>query len=85
MLATRPKTMSVSFQPAILNQIDSICAERGCTRSWFINKAVEQFMIECQEDKHDYETAVAALEEFEKGDKKTYSLEEVRKNLFRDS
>jgi len=34
-------------------------------------------MLEYLEDRDDYETAVAALEEFEKGDRKTYTLEEV--------
>lgn len=75
------KVMSLSFKPEIYQKIRDFCATRGCSRSWFVNKAVEQFMIDCQEDKDDYETAVAALAEFEKGDKKTYSLEEVRKEL----
>lgn len=75
------KSMSVSFKPSIFNKIESICAERGCTRSWFVNKAVEQYMIECQEDKDDYVTAVTAWEEFEKSGKKGYSLDEVKKEL----
>ena len=69
--------ISVSFDSTLVEQIDSICKERGCTRSWFVNKAVEEYMLEYVEDRDDYETAVAALEEFEKGDGKTYTLEEV--------
>ena len=32
--------ISVSFDSTLVEQIDSICKERGCTRSWFVNKAV---------------------------------------------
>ncbi|MGP1577681.1 MAG: type II toxin-antitoxin system RelB family antitoxin [Treponema sp.] len=81
MAARNTKSMSFSANPQLFNQVDAICAKRGCTRSWFLNKAVENFIAECLEDLEDYETAVAALEEFEKGDKKTYTLEEVRKEL----
>ncbi len=76
MLATKPKTMSVSFQPSVFNQINSICAERGCTRSWLVNKAVEQFLKESFEDKDDYEIAVTAWKEYEKNGK-SYSAQEV--------
>ena len=46
-----------------------------------MNKAAELFLNECLEDKADYETAVAAWNEFEKSGKKGYSLEEVSKEL----
>lgn len=71
------KTVSISFQPSVFNQMDSVCAQRGCTRSWIVNKAVKQFMNEYLEDKEDYETAVAAWEEFEKSGGKSYSADEV--------
>jgi predicted DNA-binding protein len=74
-------SMSFSAKPQLFNQVDSLCKVRGCTRSWFLNKAVENFILECVEDQEDYETAAAAWAEFEKGDKKTYSLDEVRKEL----
>lgn len=71
--------MSVSFQSDIFMRINSYCAERGCSRSWFINKAAETFLAECLEDKADYETAVEAWAEYEKSGFKSYSADEVFK------
>ena len=71
------KIMSLSFQPEIFNRITAYCAERGCSRSWFINKAAELYLNECLEDKADYEAAAAAWEEFEKSGEKGFSAEEV--------
>lgn len=75
------KIMSLSFQPEMFNRITAYCAERGCSKSWFMNKAAELFLNECLEDKADYETAAAAWAEFEKSGKTGYSLEEVSKEL----
>lgn len=72
------KSMSVSFKPDLFSRINSYCAERGCSRSWFINKAAELYLNECLEDKADYETAAAAWAEFEKNGGKTYTSEELR-------
>lgn len=58
------KIMSLSFQPEMFNRITAYCAERGCSKSWFMNKAAELFLNECLEDKADYEAAVAAWTEF---------------------
>ena len=71
------KVMSLSFQPEMFNKITAYCSERGCTKSWFMNKAAELFLNECLKDKADYEDAVAAWAEFEKSGKKGYSAEEV--------
>ncbi len=71
------KSISVSFKPDIFNKINSYCAQRGCTRSWFINKAAELYLAECLEDKADYDAAVSAWNEFEESDRKTYTSEEV--------
>lgn len=71
------KAMSLSFKPEIFNSISDYCSSRGCSRSWFMNKAAELFLNECLEDKADYEDAVAAWAEFEKSGKKGYSAEEV--------
>lgn len=75
------KSMSISLMPDMLSKINNYCAERGCSRSWFVNKAVELYLNECLEDKADYETAVAAWVEFEKSGKKGYTADEVRKEL----
>lgn len=75
------KIMSFSAKPQLFDQVDAICEQRGCTRSWFLNQAVENFILECLEDAADYETAVKAWKEFENGDRKTYTLDEVRAEL----
>ena len=74
---TKAKSMSVSFKPDMFQKINDFCNYRGCSRSWFMNKAAELFLNECLEDKADYEDAVAAWAEFEKSGKKGYSAEEV--------
>lgn len=38
-------------------------------------------MKECAEDKADYKAAVKALEKFEKGGKKTYTSDKLRKEF----
>lgn len=81
MALTKAKSMSISFKPTLFNQIDAICEKRGCSRSWFVNTAVENFMHEYLEDQEDYETAVAAWDEFEKSGGKTYSSAELREEF----
>lgn len=75
------KIMSLSFQPEMFNKITAYCSERGCTKSWFMNKAAELFLNECLEDKADYEAAVVAWTDFEKSGFKSYTLDEVSKEL----
>jgi len=77
----KSKVMSLSFQPDMFDRITSYCAERGCSKSWFMNKAAELYLNECLEDKADYETAAAAWDDFEKNGSKTYTSDEVRKEL----
>lgn len=74
---TKAKSMSVSFKPDMFQKINDFCNYRGCSRSWFMNKAAELFLNECLEDKADYESAAATWAEFEKSGKKGYSAEEV--------
>ena len=80
----KAKTLSFSATPDLINVLDTYCSKRGCSRSWFVTTAIKKYLTKCIEDiedKEDYETAIAALAEFEKGDKKTYSLDEVRMEL----
>ena len=42
--------MSLSFQPEMFNRITAYCAERGCSKSWFMSKAAELFLNECLEE-----------------------------------
>lgn len=81
MAVKNTKSMSFSAKPQLFKQVDAICAQRGCTRSWFLNKAVENFIEECLEDKADYEAGVAAWEEYEKGDRRTYTVEEIKEEF----
>lgn len=71
------KVMSLSFQPDMFNRITSYCKERGCSRSWFMNKAAEVFLSDCLEDKDDYDIAASAWADYEKSGKKSHSAEEV--------
>ncbi len=64
----------------MFSQINSYCKKRGCSRSWFMNKAAENY-LEYLEDKEDYEEAVAAWKKFEESGSKGYSAEEARKML----
>ncbi|MCH5288816.1 MAG: ribbon-helix-helix protein, CopG family [Treponema sp.] len=75
------KSIRFTAQPELCAQIDSYCKERGCSRNWFIEQAVSQYLLECMEDKEDYEIAAAALRKFESGDGKTYSSAELRKEF----
>lgn len=81
MAVKNARSMSFSAKPQLFEQVDAICAQRGCTRNWFLNQAVENYIAECLEDKADYEAAVAAWEEFENGDRKTYTSEELREEF----
>lgn len=80
---TRAKavSLSVSFQSETLGKIDAYCAERGCSRSWFMNRAAKLFLNECLEDKADYEAAAAAWSDYEKSGRKSYSSAELREEF----
>lgn len=71
------KSMSFTVRPELRSQIDSYCKERGCSRSWFLARAAENYLAECLEDKAGYDDAVAAWEEHEKSGGKSRSAEEV--------
>jgi hypothetical protein len=73
----KAKSMSVSFKPDMFQKINDFCDYRGCSRSWFMNKAAELFLNECLEDKADYEAAVAAWADYEKSGKKSFSSADV--------
>lgn len=81
MVSEKAKSMSISFKPDTLQRINDFCNYRGCSRSWFMNRAAELYLNECLEDKADYEAAVAAWAEFEKSGRKTFSSNDVRKKL----
>ena len=74
-------SVNVSIDTKLFEQIEVICAKLGRSQSWFFKNATKKFIAECLEDIADYEAGVAAWEEFEKGDRKTHSLEEVCKEV----
>lgn len=71
------KVISLSLPPDMFARITDYCAERGCSRSWFMNKAAELYLNECLEDKADYEAAVSAWNDFEKDGCKSASAASV--------
>ena len=76
------KSVSVSLNPELFSKLSVYCLERGCSRSWLINKAIERYMaeIEAYEEQEDYEEAVAAWEEHVKSGV-SYSSEAVHKEF----
>lgn len=75
------RTVSFSVKPSLYRDMSDYLSERGCSRSWFLNKALESYLAECAEDKADYEAAVAAWKEFEAGGEKGTTLSEFKKDL----
>lgn len=75
MNSSKVKTVSVCFNQKMFDKINSYCAARGCSRSWFMSKAAELYLKECLEDKEDYEIAVKAWKDFEKDGLKISSKE----------
>lgn len=80
-VSPRTKTASFSIDRRVLEGLTVYCKKRGISRSSFMSKALEFYLRECLEDQEDYEAAAAAWVEFEKGNGKTYSAAEVRKEL----
>lgn len=82
MLASvKARSMSFSANPDLVSSVDSYCAKRGCSRSWFVSTAVKNYLAECLEDQEDYETAAAAWNAFEKSGGKTFTSDELRKEF----
>lgn len=75
------KTVSFSTNPNLVASLDSYCAERGCSRSWFMTQALQNYLQECLENKEDYDVAASALKDFESSDGKTYTTAELRKEF----
>lgn len=75
------RSMSFSVKTDVLDALTAYCKERGCSRSWFMSKALETYLKECLEDKADYEAGAAVLVAFHKSGERTWSLDEVRGEL----
>lgn len=79
--STGRQNFSYSCPPDIFKRLTAVCDTRGCTKSWLITKALENYLAELEEDAMDYEIAVAAWKEFEASGSKGYTSEEARKML----
>lgn len=47
----KTKSTSINFKQDTWQRLNTYCSEYGCTISWFVNKAVEKFILESLEDK----------------------------------
>lgn len=75
-------TVSISFEPELMAAVNEYCAEKGCSRSWLVNKALTEYFASL-EDHKDCDTAVTILDEFEKSECKGYTSEEIRDELLK--
>lgn len=66
-------TLTVRIPDGLDAVLQKFCETDERSKSWFVKKALQTYL----EDLEDYRIGVNALEEFEKGDRKTYSLDEV--------
>lgn len=71
------RSVGVSFSPEMYARMEAFCSERGCSRSWLINKATSLYLDEFLADRKDYDIAVTAWKEFEDSGFKSSSAEEV--------
>jgi len=75
MLAEKINTISVKI-PKNLDKILGLVAKKeDRSKSAVIRRALQEYL----EDREDLEIGMKALKEFEAGDEKTYTLEEVMK------
>lgn len=58
-------------------RLAQLARKTGRSKSYYVRKALNEFL----EDREDYLLAVAALEDMKRGNSKTYTLDEVKKEL----
>lgn len=67
-------TLTVRLDEAQERALEKLATDTGRTKSYYVKKALDQFL----EDRADYLTAIAALEN---DDGTRYTLDEVRREL----
>lgn len=77
----KKQVLSFSCSPELSNRINNICEYQGCTKSWLMNKALEQYLLELEEDAEDYKIAEKRWKEYLASGEKTIPAEEVYKGL----
>ena len=78
---TGRQCFSYSCPRDLFKRVVDICDARGCTKSWLLTKALENYLAEIEEDARDYEIAAAAWKEFEASGEKGIPLEAARRML----
>ncbi len=68
---------SVRLEPRIEERLDALAARTGRTKAYYLRELIERGL----EDLEDYYLADAAMERLRKGEERTYSSAEVRKQL----
>lgn len=71
---------AIELKPQVDEELSRYAESHGMSKDEVLHKALLEYL----EDREDYETAVAALQEHER-DGRTYSMEEVRKELGLDN
>jgi len=72
---------SIRLAPEIEKRLDSLAAETGRTKAYYLRQIIEQGI----EEMEDYYLAVNTQERIRKGLEKTHSADAVRKNLGLDN
>jgi RHH-type rel operon transcriptional repressor/antitoxin RelB len=68
---------SVRLEPRIEERLDALAARTGRTKAYYLRELIERGL----EDLEDFYLADAAMERLRKGEERTYSSAEVRKQL----
>ena len=56
------KPMIFSASPKLYEKLNSYCSKKGCTRSWLIAKAVEQYLESGTAEKDAYEASAGNMD-----------------------
>lgn len=68
---------SVRLEPQIEERLDALAARTGRTKAYYLRELIERGL----EDLEDFYLADAAMERLRKGEERTYTSAEVRKQL----
>lgn len=74
-------TATINFSDELYFKLGSVVKQTGMSRSAFVNKALENYLQELQEDSEDYERAEKAWNDFVASGEKGIPLEDVKKEL----
>ena len=48
-------SISISFEPKLMATINEYCSEKGCSRSWLVNKAVSEYFKKIEDEQESYD------------------------------